>query len=413
MSKIHLVLIFLVLFNFCRSKEAGAEPDFNLPVLPSQFQSVGSLMNTLNELSIIQDAAQRNLLLDSLWKQLQAESNIPFTLGDSVVLLYRGDANQVRWAGDFNGWNPQLPGFTGEKLQGTNLFYCLLKLPANARIDYKVVVNNNWMLDPINTKVQFSGFGPNSELRMPQWQPDPLALENPASPKGTLSSAFIISSIPANLNYQVSYKVYTPHSFSSVDTLPVILVTDGHEYADGRLGAMIQVLDNCIALEKISPVVVVFIDPRSPINAVNRRMTEYITNPAFLRFAADELLPHIRQVYHTSSLASKTAIMGTSLGGWNAAYFGLNRSDVFGNLIIHSPAFNQAMIQSIQQSSKLPLRVFMSTGTIYDTQSNASQMRQVMLTKGYDLMYVEVNEGHSWGNWRALINEPLEFLFPR
>lgn len=39
-------------------------------------------------------------------------------------------------------------------------------------------------------------------------------------------------------------------------------------------------------------------------------------------------------------------------------------------------------------------------------------MRSVMQEKGYPLEYIEVNQGHSWGNWRALLEEPLVYFFP-
>ena len=38
-------------------------------------------------------------------------------------------------------------------------------------------------------------------------------------------------------------------------------------------------------------------------------------------------------------------------------------------------------------------------------------MKQVFEDKGYPLQYLEVNEGHSWGNWRALIDDPLRFFW--
>jgi len=53
----------------------------------------------------------------------------------------------------------------------------------------------------------------------------------------------------------------------------------------------------------------------------------------------------------------------------------------------------------------------MSTGVIFDTQNQARAMRDIMIQKGYPLLYKEVNEGHSWGNWRALIDEPLIYFF--
>jgi enterochelin esterase family protein len=59
----------------------------------------------------------------------------------------------------------------------------------------------------------------------------------------------------------------------------------------------------------------------------------------------------------------------------------------------------------------LPLKIYMSTGTIFDTQEKARQMRDILTEKNYPLLYKEVNEGHSWGNWRALIDEPLVYFF--
>ena len=40
------------------------------------------------------------------------------------------------------------------------------------------------------------------------------------------------------------------------------------------------------------------------------------------------------------------------------------------------------------------------------------QFRQVLEKRSYWYMYKQVNEGHSWGNWKANMNEYLEFFFP-
>ena len=54
----------------------------------------------------------------------------------------------------------------------------------------------------------------------------------------------------------------------------------------------------------------------------------------------------------------------------------------------------------------------MSTGVINDTQDGALQMKGILENKGYTFRYTEVQEGHSWGNWRALIDEVLLHLYP-
>jgi len=88
-------------------------------------------------------------------------------LGDSVAFLYRGEAKTVSWAGDFNGWHPAQPGYAGTRSGLANIWIAVQKFPPDARIDYKIVVDDKWILDPDNPSIQWSGMGPNSELRMP------------------------------------------------------------------------------------------------------------------------------------------------------------------------------------------------------------------------------------------------------
>lgn len=349
------------------------------------------------------------------WDSLKNNNQIPYVKGDSIAFLYMGDSNttSVQWAGDMNEWNPTTEGYTGRRIGKSNLWMLKRSFPLDARLDYKVVINSSqWILDPANQKVQYSGFGPNSEFRMPEWVfPQETILVEGAG-RGTLSSSMLIISSPENLGYSVNYKVYTPANYDHLSNLPVIYITDGHEYSDDKLGSMIVILDNLIYQKKIEPVIAVFIDPIDPANKeVNRRMIEYAANKKYADFVADELVPLIDSTYKTSNNPRQRAIMGTSMGGWNAAYFGLTRSDKFQLVGIHSPAFNNEIIHNYEISAKLPLKIFMSTGVISDTQERARAMKQVLDSKGYPLMYIEVNEGHSWGNWRALIEEPLVYFF--
>lgn len=377
-----------------------------------EFSSIYDLIKTFNAIASIEDQAERDEKMNSLWDSLKTNKQIPFVFDDSVAFLYKGTASTVKWAGDFNGWNPNYEGYSGEKLAETDIWILKKTYPIDARLDYKIVKDGSWILDPANTYRQYSGFGPNSELRMPEWEfPEETILAEGVN-RGTLSDNILIQSIPENLGYALNYKVYTPFGYNDLQNLPVIYVTDGHEYADNRLGSMIIVLDNLIHQEIISPIIAVFIDPREPGNTSNnRRMTEYVENIGFANFVADELVPTIDANYKTNPSPANRAILGTSLGGWNSAFFGLTRSDCFQLVGIHSPAFGEEIIQNYANVDKLPLKIFMSTGVIFDTQTRAREMKTVLENKNYALHYIEVNEGHSWGNWRALIDEPLKFFF--
>lgn len=390
------------------SKALEQDPAAGFTYLNTSFE----LKRTLHNISEETNPGTRAVRLGVLWDTLRARRQIPFTDGDSVVFLFRGTATAVRWAGDFNRWSASAEGYEGTRVPGTDVWFLEKTFPPDARLDYKIIVDGKWILDPENKQIQNSGFGPNSELRMPLWKYPEETIPAAGATKGTLSPVLTTASKPENLNYSVSYRVYTPHNYSSLSDLPVVYVTDGHEYSDDRLGSMITILDNLISLKKIVPVIAVFIDPRDPSNlSNNRRMSEYRANVKFADFVADELVQLIDSEYKTDTDPTKRAIMGTSLGGWNSAFFGLMRHDVFGLIAIHSPSSNQAIIAGYDEAEKLPLRIFMSTGLINDTGNQAQQMRNVFVSKGYELLYKEVNEGHSWGNWRALIDDPLIWFF--
>ncbi len=400
-----LLIFSVIVFGFCNENE-GIQPQAN----DYNFESFANLKNTLISIAENPGTTTGNIY-EELLDTLQARNQIPFIFEDSVAFLYYGDNASVSWAGDFNGWNPSSE-YKGSEIANTNLWILEKKSPLDARLDYKIVKDGSWVLDPRNNFTQMSGFGPNSELRMPNWEFAKETILQDGVNRGILSDNIQIQSNAENLNYSVQYKVYTPFGYESMDNLPVIYVTDGHEYSDDEKGAMVIVLDNLIHSNQIEPIIAVFIDPRDPGNlSNNRRGDEYTANIKFANFVADELVTEIDANYKTNPSADARAILGTSLGGWNSAYFGYTRNDVFHLIGIHSPAFDQNIIRNYGSSERLPLKIYMSTGVIYDTEDRARAMKAILDEKTYPLQYKEVNEGHSWGNWRALIDEPLIYFF--
>ncbi|MFC2151178.1 alpha/beta hydrolase-fold protein [Bacteroidota bacterium] len=408
MKKLVLILTMIVLVG---CDDLSDNP--NNQVNDFTFESFYEFKIALTDLAKSPPINNDNIYSDLL-DTLEGRNQIPFVFEDSVCFLYYGDNFSVSWAGDFNGWSVSSSDCQGTEIGNTNLWILEKKFPLDARLDYKIVKDGSWILDPRNNYTQMSGFGPNSELRMPNWEfPEETILQEGVN-RGTFSDNFQIQSIPANLNYTVQYKVYTPYGYDGLSNLPVIYVTDGHEYADDEKGAMIIVLDNLIYNNQIDPVIAVFIDPREPGNLNNnRRGDEYTANINYANFVANELVPEIDANYKTNPSADARAILGTSLGGWNSAYFGYTKSDIFHLIGIHSPAFDDNIISNYSNSAKLPLKIYMSTGVIHDTEERARAMKIVFDDKDYPLQYKEVNEGHSWGNWRALIDEPLIYFFPK
>ena len=373
-----------------------------------EFESYNDFITTLNDLAGITDEIDRTARIDIFWDSLEANHQVPFAMNDSVAFLYKKVGDEIFWAGDFNGWQPS---WHGSQVKLADITIYETTFPSDARLDYKIVENGRWLLDPANEYRQYGGFGPNSELRMPDFVYPEETIARESVLKGNLSDNNYIQS--TNLGYKVQYKVYLPYGYESLTNLPVIYVTDGQDYADDQLGAMIPVLDNLIFDELMQPIIAVFIDPRNPDNlSENRRADEYRSNVKFANFVADELSTSIENQYNASTSADDRAILGASYGGWNSSYFGLVRSDKFHLIGIHSPSTSSQIIEGYQNSDLLPLKIFMSTGVINDTEFQARALKTVFESKGYPLIYEEVNQGHSWGNWRGLLKEPLVYFFP-
>ncbi|NOS91520.1 MAG: hypothetical protein HOP30_06335 [Cyclobacteriaceae bacterium] len=361
--------------------------------------------------------SQLNQLHDSVvYHRFQAQGKLPLVVEDSVAFVYRGNAKSVAWMGDFNGWGYDQAFQNKGRKVSKDLWILKSKFPKDARLDYKILIDDNqWILDPANPHQQWSGVGggsPNSELRMPQWK-EAIELQTQSNvPKGTLQTDLLFNS--RILNYQITYGVYLPHGYEKMGKLPVMYVTDGYEYLHPRLGNMVTVVDNLIAEKKIKPIAVVFVDHREPVNrSNNRRMQELAMNGAYLDFFVKEFLPEIEKKYPLATDAANRGIMGTSMGGLTATYFAFTKPDVFGLVGIQSPAFwtKPQIYQLCANPANPKMKVSMTSGLINDTSKESRKMKEVLQANSCVYTYHEVNEGHSWGNWRNLIDDVLIDLF--
>jgi enterochelin esterase family protein len=157
----------------------------------------------------------------------------------------------------------------------------------------------------------------------------------------------------------------------------------------------------------------VFIDPRDPETGQNRREREYIVNDHFDAFLTTELVPLIDATYPTSPSPDARAILGASYGGFHAAYIGLEYFDTFHLIGMQSPAFPKYwVVEGYEQSERLPLKIFMSVGTIGDVSVEVTRhVRDILEAKGYPILYIETNDGHAWGNYRGLLDELSIYFF--
>lgn len=139
------------------------------------------------------------------------------------------------------------------------------------------------------------------------------------------------------------------------------------------------------------------------------------------KFLIEELKPFIDRTYRTRTDADSTGLGGSSLGGLATMALGLWFPDVFRRLAVLSPSIwwdEQAIIRMVEElDEKLPLRIWLDSGTHEPGWERAAILRDALIAKGWelnnDLQYLEVEGGdHSEGAWAVRMDPVLRFLFP-
>ncbi|MFN3839970.1 MAG: alpha/beta hydrolase-fold protein [Cyclobacteriaceae bacterium] len=385
--------------------------------LAQEYKWITNTTAEIKRIASVPSDSIRKIELDEFWNSLVRQSTIPVTDHDSVLFLYRGNANQIVWRGDFNNWGYKTTNpLTGTRIPGTDLWVARASFPTDARLDYKILINDSeWILDPVNPHVQWSGVGggsPNSELRMPGWKPDPVTQPHPGTPAGTLDRDILFTS--KILGYQITYSIYYPHNYSPSEQYGIVYFTDGYEYLHEKMGNLPVILDNLIHQKKIRPLIAVLVDHREPVNrSNNRRMQELAMNTKYMSFFTDELVPQVESKLRLSPGKNMRAIIGTSMGGLTAAYFAFARPDIFGMAGIQSPAFwfKPDIYNFCREAANPPVKIFLTTGTINDAREGTQKMKEIFEKNTCTYQYIETSQGHSWGNWRDTIDEILIYFF--
>ncbi|MFA6596555.1 MAG: alpha/beta hydrolase-fold protein [Ignavibacteriaceae bacterium] len=372
---------------------------FNCSILgQTQFQSFLSYANSIS------DSLQKNIVLDSFITYHKAV-RIPIAEDNYAIFLYKGYTQTVSVAGDFNGWQTN---FLMTRVTKSNFFYATKLFEPNARVDYKIVLNNtNWYLDPLNPNTCTGGYGPNSELAMPEYiQPKEIKYDGTIT-HGKIEQKTIIST-NASATYQL--KIYLPPDYNPSENkiYPTVYFQDGFEYID--LAGAVNVLDNLIAAKKIEKVIAVFVKP-------NNRNDEYALSKRtqYRLFFVKELVPFIDSFYKTEQAAKRRLVLGDSYGGNISALICYYHPEVFGNCGLHSGAFQENNYEAYNlfiSSPKKEVKFSMVWGTYEPLYPNMRQFRDSLELIGYEFNWSELPEGHSWGLWRANIDFMLEYIFP-
>jgi enterochelin esterase-like enzyme len=240
-------------------------------------------------------------------------------------------------------------------------------------------------------------------------------------PAGTLCPPELIPS--EKLGYEVAVRTYVPASLRAVAApLPILYVTDGSDYWSDDMGSLKTTLDNLVGEGRIAPLVAVFVDPWDPKHEVNRRQSEFLPNQAaperpieacpFCEFLVDELGPIVEGRFSIDS--ERRGILGTSFGGFNAAFMAARYPSRFRLVGIQSPAIDRQpwLIGAIARADGVPQRVAIDVGLQEEWAiPGARDLRDAFAARGALVRYDELPADHSWAHWRVAVVPMLEFLY--
>jgi len=369
--------------------------------------------------------SERQTLANEFAGSLKSGGYPIFENDTTVVFLYKGSRDTVEIVGDLANWAYAIPM---KKIAGTDLWYYRGNYENDARLDYWYQFSTKEFpsIDTLNEHTIDNGWGQISELAMPGYKHHPLHDKFIHGEKGDLS--FVTEkTLPAGIMpYEHKIHMYLPPHYSETQKYPVIYFQDGLDYIE--LGLASYTINAMIKAGDIRPVIAVFITPPNLHKPeMPNRTTEYGLNDDYVNFFVSELVSYIDSNYSTIKSADSRLVVGDSYGGLISAYIPLKHPEVFGNAYCQSgfhSFMKDSLISMYAGSDKKPVKLFVDVGT-YEENVGASfippgetnftegnrRFKKVLEEKGYDFIYREYHEGHTWGNWRRHLIDALIYFF--
>lgn len=378
----------------------------------------------------IEDAPKDQLAgeIDRFLQVLHAVGS-PMIDGSSVSFVYYNpDARRVSLAGEFNQWSPR--GVAMTPLRDTGLFHHTMQIRGPVRVEYKLIVDGEWITDPYCQNTIDNGIGEqNSSFVVGDFQEPPELEWIPTIPHGRVEEFTFDSTL---LNNHRRVYVYLPPGYNadSAYHYPTLYVHDGGEYL--TRAQLPTILDNLIQQQEIPPLIAVMVDPVD-------RMREYWASEDYGRFTERELVPYIDSHYRTRNHRDARGVMGASLGGLISTYLALSRPHLFSKVGGQSSALflleggrmsglaqeiraRFASLQSHSNGSKPlsalveelrePIAFYFDVGK-YEPQFIPAHHHLLPLLEAKDCpcFFQELTGGHNWTSWRAHLKELLTFLW--
>jgi len=325
-----------------------------------------------------------------------------------IFLAKDRDGQTPRIVGDFNAWAVTAQGYDvsvgkATRIEGTSWSYLESTSYTNARLEYGLLFDKEYLADPLNRRTVQTFAGPRSEVRMPFFTRPAEVDELGSAPKGEVIAETIDS---RSLGGKRRVWFYLPPGYAAAaDALfPTLYVLDGANYVEKM--DVPRVLDHLIANKTIPPVIAVFSEPAD-------RQEEYSRSPQWRAFITTELVPMIDKRFRTFPAPDHRVILGSSLAAYGAVDLAVSAPSVFGLCAAIAPPAQTATIVSNQANARAAVVSikFFVLGGVYDSMIDGARLLRTTLDEHLaPVTYLEVPEGHNTNTFRAHLDDALKAL---
>ena len=379
----------------------------------------------LNEVNTTDDQKLKSELTESFFKKVRSTQYPVFEDDTTYILLYKGDKDSAGIIGDMTNWSEIVQM---KKIEGTDLFYYRGNTECNARLEYWLMFSKDGFpsLDSLNEYKALNGLGELSELAMPKYMRHRYFDNYIHGEKGIAENLKVHEIDSKFLEYKHTIHVYLPPGYNENEKYPVLYMQDGIDYVE--FAQVPNTATNLINENKIKPMMVVFVTPPNRLKpGFPNRMSEYGLNENYVKFFTEELVEFVDKNYSTKTEPEYRLVAGDSFGGLISAYIPFARPDIFGNSYSQSgyQSFNKdQLINSYKSADKKNIKLYVDCG-LYERAVGASflpkeetdflaanrRFKNILEEKGYNFIYKEYPEGHTWGNWRRHLIDALIYFF--
>jgi enterochelin esterase-like enzyme len=334
----------------------------------------------------------------------------PIIRDDTVIFEWRG-TKAPQLIGDFNGWDGRQA--ITLRQTGKDLWHHVMKLPADAYIEYTYLLDGKRVVDPKNPRRVHNGINAyNQYFYMPGYRPNCLVKKLPGVPHGAVTRHkvaaryFLGGEDHTTGLFQRDVYLYQP---PAAEPAPLLVVFDGPDYL--HRAKLPLIVDNLIHQKRIRPLALAMV-----ANGKKNRFIEYACNDATPGFLLFNVLPLAKTKLNLLDFKKSPGIygvLGASMGGLIALYTGLRYPEIFGQVLSQSGAFypNFVVNDLVQAGQARQLKIWMDVGVLEYLRSYNQNMHALLRASGYEVSYQEYQGGHNYTAWRNEVALGLERLF--